>query len=99
MSNEVSNNGRTVGKEVVQLYLKAPTSKLNKPEEELKAFAKTALLQPGKSQTLVFSLKSSDLSSFYTQRSAWVAEPGNYTIRVGRSSRDIKLVSTFFLPT
>ena len=76
MSNEVSNNGRTVGKEVVQLYLKAPTSKLNKPEEELKAFAKTNSLKPGEKQTINFVLSLDALSSFDSISSSWIADAG-----------------------
>ncbi len=86
----VTNTGKMPGKEVVQLYVSAPTQKLHKPESELKGFAKTGLLQPGQSQTLSFTVTAADLASFDSSSSAWVAEAGTYTIKVGGSSTRIK---------
>ncbi len=97
-SVSITNTGKIAGKEVVQLYVSAPTSGMNKPAEELKAFAKTMLLQPGKSQTLVFTINASDLASFDTKSTSWIADAGNYEVKAGASSTDIKQSATFNLP-
>jgi beta-glucosidase len=93
----VTNTGNISGKEVVQLYLSAPHSSLDKPSEELKGFAKTALLKPGQSQTVTFVLYARDLSSFNTDASAWIADSGDYVLKIGASSEDIKLSRPFRL--
>ena len=71
---------------------------MDKPNEELKSFAKTNLLQPGKSQTISFTLTASDLASFDTKLTAWVADAGKYTVKIGASSNDIKQTANFNLP-
>ncbi|MGZ3956388.1 MAG: fibronectin type III-like domain-contianing protein [Flavisolibacter sp.] len=94
----VKNTGSVPGKEVVQVYLTAPSGKVDKPSQELKAFGKTGMLQPGQSQTLSFTLVAEDLASFQTDRSAWVADPGTYTVRAGLSSEDIRATANFMVP-
>ena len=93
----ITNSGNRTGREVVQLYLSAPSKNLDKPAEELKGFAKTNLLQPGESQTINFVLNANDLASFYTDKSAWIADAGKYTVKIGVSSKDIKRTATFIL--
>ncbi len=94
---DITNTGKTAGREVVQLYLSAPAKQLDKPLKELRSFAKTTLLQPGKKETVTFTLDKRDLCSFDESRSAWVAEAGDYTIHIGASSKDTKLNTSFIL--
>ena len=94
----VTNTGNVAGKEVVELYLSAPSGKLDKPSEELKGFVKTELIQPGKSQTISITITPEDLASFDTGSSSWVATAGKYTVKIGASSLDIKGTASFNLP-
>jgi beta-glucosidase len=91
----ITNTGKAAGKEVVQVYISAPANRIAKPISELRAFAKTKLLQPGDSQTLSFILTAKDLASFDTASSSWIAEKGDYTLKVGASSMDIKRTVKF----
>jgi beta-glucosidase len=91
----VTNTGKAAGKEIVQWYLSAPAKKMDKPNEELKGFAKTGLLQPGKSQTITIVLEATDLASFDTKTSSWIAESGDYELRAGSSSANIKQRAAF----
>ena len=90
VSVTVKNTGAVAGKEVAQVYVTAPKGRLEKPAQELKAFAKTRELQPGESQTLTMTIPVRDLASFDEAGSQWLTEAGTYTFRIGFSSRDIK---------
>ncbi len=89
VSITVKNTGAISGKEVAQVYVQAPKGKLEKPAQELKAFAKTRELQPGESQTLTMTIPVRDLASFDEVGSQWLTEAGNYTFRIGNSSRNL----------
>ncbi len=95
---DITNTGKAAGKEAVQLYISAPAGTLQKPSEELKAFAKTKLLQPGEKQTISFTINQDALSSFDTGTTSWIADAGKYTIKIGASSLDIKQSASFNLP-
>ncbi len=91
VSVEVKNTGKTAGKEVVQLYVSAPdAASANKPEKELKAFAKTKELEPGEAVVVTLKVNAADLASYDEAASAWTVTPGNYKFLIGSSSRDIK---------
>lgn len=95
---DVKNTGTVAGREVVQLYVTAPGKVMDKPEKELRAFAKTKLLFPGEKETITMTLNAHDLASFDTNKTAWVAESGKYTVKVGAASNDIKAEATFNVP-
>ena len=90
----VKNTGSVSGKEVAQVYVQAPKGRLEKPVQELKAFAKTRELKPGESQTLTMQIEKRQLASFDEANSQWLAEAGQYTFRIGSSSRDIHLTAS-----
>ena len=98
VSITVKNTGSVAGKEVAQVYVAAPKGQLEKPAQELKAFAKTRELQPGESQTLTMTIPVRELASFDEANSRWLTEAGQYTFRIGASSRDIKATATLKLP-
>jgi beta-glucosidase len=95
VSVDIKNTGTKAGKEVVELYLTAPSVKIDKPAIELKGFAKTRLLQPEETQTITFKIDDRSLASFNPAVSSWIAEAGKYEAKVGASSRDIKLTGLF----
>jgi beta-glucosidase len=92
---DVKNTGKVAGKEVVQIYISAPAKSIDKPVQELRAFGKTRLLQPGESQSFVFTIRAADLASYHTNSSEWITDAGQYVLKAGASSRDIKQTTTF----
>ncbi|ULT57624.1 glycoside hydrolase family 3 C-terminal domain-containing protein [Neobacillus drentensis] len=91
---KVTNAGAIYpGKEVIQVYYEAPQGELGKPARVLGAFAKTNLLQPGETETLIIEFPVSRMASYddggvTSHRSAFVLEPGLYNIYVGNSVRN-----------
>ena len=94
---KITNTGKVSGKEIVELYLSAPQKLVDKPNAELKAFAKTKELKPGESEIVTMELKPENLASFVTAQSSWIAEAGTYKISIGASSLDVKQSAEFQL--
>ena len=86
----IKNSGKAAGKEIAQVYVAAPKGTIEKPQHELKGFAKTRELRPGESQTLTIQMEKRDLASFDEANSRWLTEAGTYTFEIGASSRDIR---------
>lgn len=85
----VRNTGSVAGAEVVQVYVSAPESAVERPVKELKGFGKI-FLEPGKSGEVTVTLDKSSISYFDAGSHDWVAEKGDYRILVGASSQDIR---------
>ena len=86
---KVKNVGKYPGKEVAQVYVSPPRGEIPKPLQELKGFRKTRLLQPGEAEEIEVEIPLRLLASYSCGK--WVVEAGKYEIRVGSSSRDIRL--------
>jgi beta-glucosidase len=96
VSVNVTNTGKVAGKEIVQLYVADKIASLPRPPKELKGFAKIEL-QPGESQVVTFTLDQRSLSFYDPYKKQWVAEPGEFELLIGASSRDIRAKATFEL--
>jgi beta-glucosidase len=91
-SVKVRNTGKRAGEEVVQLYVHEVNPKIDRPERELKGFAKV-VLKPGETKTVQFKLTPRDLSWFDVSGHQWKADAGEYKVEIGASSRDIRLTA------
>lgn len=87
----VTNSGNLVGKEVVQVYTSKPETKIDRPLKELRTFAKTKSLNAGEATILTLQIPVSELSYWSEESSHWILEKGLYSIKIGASSRDIRL--------
>lgn len=87
---KITNTGAHPGREVVQVYISAPSSSpVERPAKSLEGFAKTALLNPGESETVSIALPRRSFAYWSTEKSAWVVEQGTYSLQVAKSSADI----------
>lgn len=91
ISLQVENTGLVPGKEVVEIYVSKPDTDIDRPVQELKAFAKTPLLSSGESINVHITIPVADLSYWNEEASGWILEEGSYTIHSAASSRDIRL--------
>lgn len=89
ISVPLQNLSQRETKEVVQLYVHDDASRLDRPEQELKAFEKVSLPAGAKKQ-VILSLDRRAFSYFDEDRNDWVLEPGRFMLRIGSSSRDIR---------
>lgn len=94
-SIRVTNIGKVSGKEVVQLYVSAPHTSIQKPSSELKAFGKTRNLKPGESEIIRLQFNDYDIASFDENNSRWLTSKGKYIVSFGSSSRDFRATVSF----
>ncbi|EJB06816.1 beta-glucosidase-like glycosyl hydrolase [Rhizobium leguminosarum bv. trifolii WSM597] len=91
VSVDLTNIGDRAGSELVQLYVRSPETKVERPDKELRAFAKLSL-QPGETGTAVLKILPRDLAYFDVETGAFRAEPGNYQLVVAANAADIRFV-------
>ena len=92
----VTNTGDRAGREVVQVYLSRSSSRVRRAPRELKAFT-VVDLAPGESASVVLPIGAADLAYWDTELGRWLVEPGDYTVAVGASSRDLRSTTTLAL--
>ena len=92
----VTNTGPVAGKEVVQLYVSDVESSFMRPLKELKAFKKIEL-GSGETRQVTFTLNDRSLACWDRREQNWIAEPGEFELLVGSSSRDIRATAKFSL--
>lgn len=73
------------GREVVQIYVSAPSGKLEKEYRRLCGFAKTSILAPGEAETLKITFPVYQMASYDAATAEWILEDGIYSLWVGNS--------------
>ena len=85
--------------EVVQFYIRPIGSSVYRPVHELKDFRKIEIA-PGANQTVEFVLDERSFAFYDIGWKDWIVEHGGgFEIRVGASSRDIRLAKTLHFQT
>jgi beta-glucosidase len=90
---DLANTGSRAGAEVAQLYVGFPSG-TGEPPKLLKGFKKVSL-QPGQTQSVSFDLDWEDLANWDAITRGWLVTPGVFQVKVGSSSRDIRLTGSF----
>ncbi len=93
----IANTGQRKGSEVVQLYVAAPQGTMEKPAKELRAFAKTSVLNPGQKELVKMHVKKSDLASYDNKTLKWTVDKGDYQFMAASSAEEVKLSETIQL--
>jgi beta-glucosidase len=84
---QARNTGHKAGTGVVEVYLGFPAS-AGEPPKQLKGFAKVRL-RPGERREIRIRLPARAFQFWSEEGHAWTSAPGDYTVMIGRSSRDI----------
>jgi beta-glucosidase len=95
VSLDVTNTGETAGEEVVQLYVSAIGSAIERPVKELKAFMRTAV-QPGQTKTVDLDLSVATLAYYDEDREGFIVEEIEYELFVGAHSLDPNALTARF---
>lgn len=95
VSVDVKNTGKVAGDEVVQLYLSDKYASVIPYESQLRGFERVSL-KPGETRTVNFVIEPEDMEILDINYN-WTVEPGEFEVRIGASSEDIRLKDTFVI--
>ena len=93
ISVDVTNTGSRSGDEVAQLYVKYPSSKVERPRQQLAGFQRVTV-QPNQTRTVEIALPASRLAYWDVKLQAFVVETGPVNLMIGDSSANIALTTT-----
>ncbi|MDP2337361.1 MAG: glycoside hydrolase family 3 C-terminal domain-containing protein [Bacteroidota bacterium] len=96
ISMTVKNTGQMDGDEIVQLYIHDDEASVEREVKSLKGF-KRVNLKAGESKEVAFKINKTALSFYDEKSNKWLAEPGQFDVLLGSSSRDIRLKQQFLL--
>lgn len=96
VSFTVKNTGKRAGTETPQVYVGDCTASVPRPEKELKGYERIALA-PGECKRVEIALDGNAFAYYDINRHEFRIEPGEFTISVGASSRDIRLKDTIYI--
>ncbi len=86
----LTNRGDMDGFEVAQLYVSPAKTAVDRPEKELKGFAKV-FLKAGQSKRVTIPLDARSLAYYVQNTDTWNVDASKFTIRVGGSSDELPL--------
>jgi len=84
----ITNTGKVEGKEIAQVYISLDSSVVYRPEKELKGYQKVSL-KAGESKTVKLVIPKASLEIY--NGDGFKLEGGKYTVKVGKSSKEIVL--------
>lgn len=87
---DITNTGNMAGAEIVQLYVTDVKSKEERPLKELKGFEKVSL-KPNETKSVSIILSEEDFQYYSEKSKKWILEKGEFIIKVGASSQDIRM--------
>lgn len=95
VSVDVKNTGKVAGDEIVQLYLSDKYASVIPYESQLRGFERVSL-KPGETRTVNFVIEPEEMEILDINYN-WTVEPGEFEVRIGASSEDIRLKDTFII--
>jgi beta-glucosidase len=93
---DVTNIGERSGADTIQVYSRDIQSSVVRPPQELVGFKKV-FLKPNERKTISITVHARDLAFYDVESHDWKVDPGEFELKIGRSSRDIKMKTSIVL--